>query len=440
MGTIRFQLQTDIKDKDGKSFIQLVYQIAGSKKRKSTGEKLFVENWDPKEQIAIYAKEHKKEIDSEKVKKINNKLTDLRRDIEKIEQRFEANSTPYSIDDVLTELADLKKPVVKKDVSSKELYAFIDRYITDNQNIRVHGSLSVYRSLKTHLQGYENKARVKISFNSINKAFFTGFRNYLVGLKKEIIVEEKKQLVPALNDITIAKILSTLKTFLNYAREEGIDIQPIKYKVERNTDLEVIALTQQEFDTLYNLDLKDRKAWDQVRDVFCFSCATGYRYSDLKQLKWHHINMEEGFIQLTAVKTGHRNKVPLNPFSIAILNKYKGQDRPLPVISNQKSNEHLAKLCEYAGFTKEEAIVRKHGNKKIETKYHRYDLVRMHCGRKTFATLSLERGMPAELVMNIGGWKDFKSFKRYMNITDTRAKDAMTNAWGTVAKPKLKAV
>jgi hypothetical protein len=65
----------------------------------------------------------------------------------------------------------------------------------------------------------------------------------------------------------------------------------------------------------------------------------------------------------------------------------------------------------------------------------------MHCGRKTFATLSLEANMPAEVVMQIGGWKDYKSFKRYMNITDERTMGAMKQAWGAkIIKQKLKAV
>ena len=65
----------------------------------------------------------------------------------------------------------------------------------------------------------------------------------------------------------------------------------------------------------------------------------------------------------------------------------------------------------------------------------------MHSGRKTFATLSLEAGMSAEHVMKIGGWKDYKSFKRYINVTDEAVKGAMEHAWGSGIKAsKLKAI
>ena len=43
--------------------------------------------------------------------------------------------------------------------------------------------------------------------------------------------------------------------------------------------------------------------------------------------------------------------------------------------------------------------------------------------------------------MKIGGWKDYKSFKRYINITDDRAKKAMQEAWGVASiKTKMQAV
>lgn len=61
----------------------------------------------------------------------------------------------------------------------------------------------------------------------------------------------------------------------------------------------VIALTQAEFDALYNFDLTNNKRLDQVRDVFCFSCATGLRYSDIAQLRQGHI--QDGTITTVAM-------------------------------------------------------------------------------------------------------------------------------------------
>jgi integrase len=209
--------------------------------------------------------------------------------------------------------------------------------------------------------------------------------------------------------------------------------------VNRDNELEVIALTKKEFEDVYSLDLSAKQTLERVRDVFCFSCVTGLRYSDLKQLRREHIKVD--VIDLTTIKVGNKVKIPLNPYSKAILEKYAKDDLPLPVISNQKSNLYLDKIGKLAGLTDKVEIVRKYGNQRISHVYYKHELVRMHCGRKTFATLSLENGMKAEHVMKIGGWKDYKSFKRYLNITDESSKNAMADAWGTASiKPKMKAI
>jgi hypothetical protein len=103
--------------------------------------------------------------------------------------------------------------------------------------------------------------------------------------------------------------------------------------------------------------------------------------------------------------------------------------KPLPVISNQNLNYAIKDLCKLAEINEEIEIVRFKGNKREATVYPKYDRVSVHTGRKTFATLSLERGMNAEEAMAIGGWKDYKSFKRYVKITEQRKKVVMAKAW-----------
>jgi integrase len=409
MGTIRFELRKDanLKDKDGFAYIRLIYQLHGQRKFHSTKQKAPESNWDDESQRAVYTKPKSGGLLTElEVKKINRELDRLQHQVEDIEERFKANKETYSPQMVLDELT--KKPATKRDPASNELYAFIDQYIADHANLRVKGSLTVYNSLKTHLEGFEAKTGNRATFDNINHAFFQGFQNYLVGLTHQVKVKDKNgkptkevRTEKRLNNITIAKQLSTLKTFLNYAKKQGKEVSN-KYetfKIKRGDELEVIALTQDEFNLLREADFSKQPAWDRVRDAFILSCVTSYRYSDIAQLQWHHINFDGNYIQLTAVKTGHKNKVPLTAIARQILNKYKGQLRPIQVISNQKTNEHLTKICEWVGIKKDVEIVRKHGGERVVTIFPKYKLISFHCGRKTFATLSLEKKMPAEIVM-----------------------------------------
>ncbi|MCG7858240.1 site-specific integrase [Flavihumibacter sediminis] len=435
MSTIRFEYRKEKAEKSGLAPLRLVYQQHGQRLYYSTGEKLLGGNWDEKTQQAVYDKNL--DLTAKEVKAINSRLADIKREIERIEERYRINEEPYTIEDVISELKAKRdgKQMVKKAATSKEVYAFIDNYIADHTTQRVKGSLSVYKAVKEHLEGFETDKGYKVTFENIDYSFFQKFQNYLIGLTKEVNGKEE----PALNNITIAKQLSTLKTLLNYARQQGIEVSD-KYKgfkISRDNPGEVIALTRKEFETLWNLDLSKRPAWDQVRDVFIFSCVTGLRYSDVFQLKREHI--KEDLIDLTSIKTSNKAKIPLNPYSIAIIKKYKHLPTPLPVISNQRTNEHLQKICDWVGFNEPVEIVRKHGAKRIVNVYPKHELIRFHCGRKTFATLSIEAGMSAEYVMKIGGWKSYTSFKRYMNLTDESTKGAMAQAWGGKAN-KLKAV
>jgi site-specific recombinase XerD len=296
----------------------------------------------------------------------------------------------------------------------------MERYIQDNAVTREKGSLTVYKSVKNHLSDYQKAIKQNITFDSIDYAFFQSFQSYLIETKK-------------LNNTTVAKQLSTIKTFLNYARKYGYAVSD-KYKhfkIKRES-LEVVALTQDEFESLYNLNLKNNKKLDQVRDVFCFSCVTGLRYSDLQQLKREHINRDE--IVMTIKKTKEILSVPLNGYSRQILSKYKDAHKPLPVISNQKLNEYLKDLCENAKINTPTEIVRFKGVERQVDVYPKHELISVHVGRKTFVTLSLEKGMSAEEVMSITGHKDYKSFKRYVKVTEQRKKVVMLNAWGDVKK------
>jgi integrase len=452
MSTIRFVLRTDKTDKGGKAPIELIYQISGQRKCYNTGIKLVAPCWDPEKQRAVYLDKKKVRqlnlalpaetllLDRE-VQELNGKLDDLVRRISTIEKRFELNGALYSVEMVVAELKAAKSPTTKKDASSEVVLDFIHKYIEDHKATREPGSLTVYKALNKHLRDFQCYHRQKVTFENIDYAFFHKFQNFLISgegttVSKKGAEEPRKPL----NNTTVAKQLSTLKTFLNYAKAQGIAVSDRykDFKIRRET-LEVIALTNEEFEALFYFDLSANKRLAQVRDVFCFACTTSLRYSDLRQLKREHIKADE--IRLTVKKTREPLTVPLTPYSRAILSKYRDQHYPLPVISNQRMNVYLKELCKKAGIDEPIEIVRFRGIVREATTYPKYELVGVHTGRKTFATLSLERGMSIEVVMAITGHKDYKSFERYVKVTEQRKKEVMAKAWGdNLSNVTLKAV
>lgn len=444
MGTARYVLRNDKPLKDGKCPIDLIYQVAGQRVKFRTDKKLFPANWDAPLQNAIYidkkqAKKLMPGIDydlfpsAKDITELNLDLSYLKMDANKIDSDFHRAKVPYSSQMVIDKLKEKYSKITKRETPSNVVFDFMQKYITDHEATRERGSLSVYKSVKNHLQNYCKATGKKVTFDNIDYNFFQSFQNYLLKDKKD----EKGKTVPGLNNTTVAKQLSTIKTFLNYAKTQGITVTD-KYrdfKIKKET-LEVIALTNDEFETLYKMDLRDSKKLSQTRDVFCFACVTGLRYSDLHQLRREHIKRDE--IKITVTKTKQPLTIPLTPFSKEILSRYEGQHKPLPVISNKNLNLYIKELCKKAGIDEAIEIIRFNGAKRIATTYPKYELIGVHNGRKTFASLSLEKGMSAEEVMSIGGWSDYKSFKRYVTVTEKRNKVVMSKAWGVI--PKMKAV
>jgi len=443
IGTIRLVIRTDKPRKSGKCPVELIYSIEGQRKYLNTGINLFHENWDKKSQSAIFykTKDHRY-LSKDEILDINRDFAKIKNTISDIEKVITINGGSLSSEKVISEYKTAQKPITKKEDPSNLVYDFIDKYIEENAPSRVKGSLGVYKSLKTHLKNFQTTRRRNFKFSDIDYSFFQSFNNFLINYT----TSQGK----TLNNITIAKQISTLKTFLGYAKQNGIKVSDNykEFSIKRQK-LEVIALTEHEFSTLFHLDLSDHnkifesyalkdkngtpskishKVLDKVRDVLVFACATGLRYSDEAQLRWNHIKQTE--IRLTVTKTKEVLIIPLNGYSSTILSKYEGQARPLPIISNQKYNDYIKALCEMAQINEPIEIIRFRGSEEIRTVYPKYELCSSHIGRKTFCTLSLERGIPAETVMKISGHSDYKSFQRYVKITEERKRREMHKAWG----------
>ena len=238
------------------------------------------------------------------------KLTSLVSDTEK---RFKLDGVAYSTSMVIEKLTAQKKSATKKEDPSNILFDFMQKYIDEHKGIRERTSLSVYQSVKNHLQDYCKTTGKKVTFDNLDYNFFQSFQSFLYQDRKVLVQKDgelKEKIIRGLNNTTAVKQLSTIKTFLNYAKQQGITVSD-KYKdfkIKRET-LEVIALTSEEFEILFNFNLSVNKRLSQIRDTFCFACATGLRYSDLNQLKREHI--KNGEIRLTVKKTKELLTIPL---------------------------------------------------------------------------------------------------------------------------------
>src|SRR5690606_40861 len=140
-------------------------------------------------------------------------------------------------------------------------FDFVDNYIRIHRTARSEGSIKVYGTLKKHLERYEQHRGSKIRFDDIDYNFMAEFRHFLLTTdhvklyKKKGENEYGKPVKYRMNDTTIAKQLTTLKTFLSYATDQlGINISENykKFKI-KHEKLSIIALTSDELKQMIDI-------------------------------------------------------------------------------------------------------------------------------------------------------------------------------------------
>lgn len=277
-----------------------------------------------------------------------------------------------------------------------------------------------YVTVWRHLLNYCRVKRKPLDFN----LFTAGFHN----IYSEFLSREAN-----LGYNTIVKHFRILKTFLTFSTDEkdynkGLEYK--KWKTPSEKEKEIYTLNKEELMKLFSWQTENTRL-AQVRDVFCFACFTGLRFSDVANLRWESI--KNGHINVLPIKT--RNKttkatlIPLNPFSKAILEKYKEQESPLPVISSQKTNDYLKEIGQLIGLDEPVKFLKHIGNSTKEEYVPKWQVLTFHVARKTFITTSLILGIPERVVREFSGHKSEKDFAKYVKLADTYKEQHMHQAW-----------
>lgn len=285
------------------------------------------------------------------------------------------------------------------------------------QNQWTEATYEKFSSLRTHFKAFDPH----LSFVTLNDAKMQEYITYL---------GEK-----GFRNTTIAKHLAFVRWFLRWAANKGYyqgtvhDTFKPKLKGIDGNSKEIIYLSQDEIKQLQEYKFKpNEEALERVRDVFLFCCFTGLRYSDVAKLK--RSDVKKGFIKVVTQKTVDGLIIELNKHSKAILDKYKGvkfqNDKALPVISNEKMNEHLKRLGQICGLEEPTRVVYFKGNVRHEEVYPKWALLTTHCGRRTFVVSALQLGIPVEVIMRWTGHSSFEAMKPYAKIVDEVKEKSMS--------------
>ncbi|WP_289053129.1 site-specific integrase [Carboxylicivirga marina] len=287
-----------------------------------------------------------------------------------------------------------------------------DEFIEHSRNYKTQSTIECYKSNKSRLKGFYEKTKHPMSYNLIDKHFHEKYINYLLTEKK-------------LSNSTISRDTKYIKTFLSWATDKGYNknIAYQKFKFKSNEG-QIFFLSWDELIQLFNHDLDNNERLKRTRDIFCFGCFTGMRFSDIINLK--HENVEDDYINFITIKTNDHCSIPFNKYSKEIYERYKAKEGLVfPSITNQKMNESIKDVGEVAEINAPVQVISYKGANRIEKTVPKYKILTSHIARKTFITNALEKGMKSEVIMDITTHKSYNSFKRYFKVVDEHKKNEM---------------
>ena len=356
----------------------------------STGKFITEDRWKQTDNLRRLLRQ-----DKEKVLKEFLDLYVLK--IDKIHNQLEKFQETISIE-------DFKMKILGKEVdnSAPTLVSIIEEHNLHFSKLVVIGersiaSLQKYNRVKDLIQLFNLKkfGKQDIQVDMINSSYIYNLEAYL-----KFESEFKGKL--GIKNNSIVKYFKNLKTICNYAiKMELIDKNPFNLYHGKIKEIEATFLTEEELERIENKIFKIDRL-ERVKDIFLFSCYTGYAPVDALKLTRKNIVQDADktlWIKTNRQKTETRSNVPLLPPALKIINKYQFEGETLlPKISNQKMNAYLKEIAEIIGLDK---------------------TLTWYVSRHTFATtVTLGNGIKIENVSAMLGHKTIKQTQHYAKVLD----------------------
>ena len=309
----------------------------------------------------------------------------------------------------------------QKRADDKTLFDYYQEFEAQHKRKVTEGTMKVLRTVKNHLLEWYGKDEVKIT-EFASKKTTADFTDFLYGVK-------------GLTDNTAHKIMRTLRQFVSwqvstYGTEFPAGFLSGEQTGIKQREADVVALTDDELRRLVALDLADAPNLDNVRNLFVVACFTGLRFSDVSRLKPEHLQGE--YIRLQVTKTRSGVTIPLHPQLAEFITGLQGRGAfPFRPLSNQRANNLLKRIGELAEIMENREVVRYRKGVPVSRTVPKYDLLTTHSGRRTFVTLCLQKGVPADMIKQTTGHKTLASFEKYIRHESLAVGKAMSAAWTT---------
>ncbi|MBX2956818.1 MAG: phage integrase SAM-like domain-containing protein [Cyclobacteriaceae bacterium] len=404
MAKTKLFIRPNNTNREGRTVIYLRYSHKDVSKDFSTNEMIEPKYWDAKNQQV--RKSYKGAVS------LNNYLQKRKMEIDEVRLRLQTNGIDPTVDMIRSEFSRVET-ISQQPVAHKSMLDYWSDFM--HTKIKVErisgGSIRQYRATLTTLKNFEEFSGSKLEFDKIDNSFYEQYTFYLYEHLEN-------------NPNSVGNRIKQLKCFLAFAVDKELTIN-LKFKKFKKPSCESfsVALSIEQLNKIYHLDLSDHKKLEETRDLFMIGCSSGFRFSDFKEIK--PANIQGDFLTKFVNKTREQIRIPLNDYSRGILQKYPNG---LPKASHT-FNKDLKIIARRAGLTEIIEITKRPGGKIVKEYVEFWTKVSSHCARRTFASQSLDRGLLITDIMKITLHKDTKTFLKYVKNSEPRLKDVVTKAW-----------
>lgn len=395
---VKFNLDKEV---NGECYILLTFRYGGEKLKRSTGEKIAPKYWDAETQRATLNKS-----DKTKHVRVNDQLDAFTAVVIQIYRDF--NLGGISLEDFKNEIdfrMEFKSRPTAEKVVVPTLFEFIENEFLPEHSAQAYSTFQAYKSVFNHLTAYAKEKRGgRLNYEDLDFKFFVNFKKWLHDAPRSHSIS------------TAAKTIKRVKQITRAAHERRYhnitDYQGVKTETSKTSKF---ALTFDELETLYHLDLSGNVRLEKVRDLFLIGAYTGLRFSDFTRIRPEHIETIDGkkILTITTQKTGQVVSIPLFPIPAALLLKY---DYHPPLISNQKMNDYLKELGQLAGMKDKMIVSNTAGGKRNEQVLEKWERLTTHVARRSFATNFYRDGVQPAILMKITGHSTDRQFMQYIAI------------------------
>lgn len=409
-----FNLKKPKSESETLIYFSSYFKNEGKKFVYSTGESIKPSEWD---------------FENRQPNKLNgrNKIAENHRTIKKQLDRYayyfvelinqlKNSNQEIDIESVKLKFDEFFKKVKPKANNFFDIYdVFLDSKKTDyTDSANSKTTIKRYEYNKKLLEEFQKESNTNLHFNKIDTDFYNSYILYCVSIKRH-------------SANTLRRNIGLLKTFLNWALENKYTYKSDfkKFKSPKAQVTDEVALDKHDIKAVFDFDLSEKPKLERVRDLFVFGCSTGMRISNYSKVSKKDI--EGGYIKVMDKKNNDKQlKIPLNEFSISVLEKYNYK---LPSLSSQKFNEYIKDVFKEIGFTEDVKKTTRIGNEVIEIVQPLYQRISSHTARRSFITIMKNEKVPDKIIMEFTGHKSLEVFNKYYKPNEDQKKEFMTNVW-----------